>query len=69
MDSKKEIPVMSVNSRELEKMLGCGRRSARKVGEAAGAKVSIGGRVLWNVAKIRAYLDETAGGGEHEARL
>ena len=60
MEEKRELPALTVNSRELEKMLGCGRRAARKIGEAAGARVQSGQRVLWSVAKIREYLDRVA---------
>lgn len=47
-----------LDSQELQIMLCCGRVSAVKIGEAAGARVQIGRRVLWNVSKIQKYLDE-----------
>lgn len=47
---------LAVDSFELQSMLGCGRGAAREIGEAAGARVQIGRRVLWNVDKVREYL-------------
>ena len=35
-----------------------GIKTATEIGTAAGAKIYVGRRVLWNVAKIRKYLDE-----------
>ena len=60
MEEKRELPVVSVNSKELQEMLGCGRMVARRIGEAAGAKVQVGQRVLWNVEKVREYLARVA---------
>ena len=48
------------NSEQLPEKLGCGICTARKIGEAAGAKIVIGKRVLWNASKIQAYLDNLA---------
>jgi len=31
--------------------------TAVKIGEAAGAKIQIGKRVLWNIGKVKKYLD------------
>ena len=45
------------NTKELQGMTGCGRDKATEIGTAAGAKVQIGRRVLWNVSKVREYLD------------
>ncbi len=50
--------MLAVNSVELQKIIGAGRRTAVEIGTAAGAKIYVGRRVLWNVAKIRKYLDE-----------
>ena len=33
-------------------ILGSGRRTAVEIGIAAGAKVTVGRRVLWNVSKL-----------------
>lgn len=47
----------TVDTPELQQMLGCGRKSAVDIGIAAGARIQIGRRVLWNVSKIEKYLD------------
>lgn len=48
----------AVNAIELQSMLGCGRATAVKIAEAAGARIKIGRRVLYNVGKVQAYLDQ-----------
>lgn len=47
----------TVDTYELQSMLGCGRKGAVDIGIAAEAKVQIGRRVFWNVGKIQKYLD------------
>ena len=37
-------------------MLSCGRATARKIGEQAGAKIVIGRRVLYSIEKVKNYL-------------
>ena len=56
---------VSVNADTLAKILDCGRPTAMKIGEAAGARIQIGKRVLYKVDKIERYLDELA---EKEAK-
>lgn len=41
---------------ELKQGLSCGRASAIKIGTAAGARLQIGRRVLWDAEKVRAYI-------------
>ncbi len=48
----------SVDTEGLKNMLCCGKTTAVKIGTAAGAKVVIGRRVLWNLSIIQKYLDE-----------
>lgn len=50
--------VIAVDTTELMNMLNAGRKSATDIGMAAGAKLQIGRRVLWNVKKVQQYLDE-----------
>lgn len=50
--------VIAVDTPELMNMLNAGRKSATDIGTAAGAKLQIGRRVLWNVKKVQQYLDE-----------
>jgi hypothetical protein len=45
---------------KLKANCGCGRATAIKIGEAAGAKVKIGKRCLWSASKVQAYLDSIA---------
>lgn len=47
----------SVDTKELQEMLSCGRVTALQIGNNAGARIQIGKRVLWNVRKINDYLD------------
>ena len=47
----------AVDTKELEKMIGAGYRTAIQIGTEAGARIKIGRRVLWNVKKVQEYLD------------
>ena len=47
---------IAIDTPALMQTLSCGRATATQIGEAAGAKITIGRRVLWNTAKIREYL-------------
>lgn len=51
---------LTVTTDELAGILSCGRSTAVKVGEAAGAKIVIGRRILWNTEKVRVYLDKVS---------
>lgn len=53
---------VSVNAETLAKILDCGRPTAIKIGEAAGARIQIGKRVLYKVDRIERYLDGLADG-------
>ena len=48
---------LAVDTKELQEMLGCGRFTAYEIGTQAGARMRLGKRVLWNVNKVKAYLD------------
>ena len=48
---------MAVDIKMLCEMLSCGKDTAKKIGELAGARIKIGRRVLYSVSKIRKYLD------------
>lgn len=48
---------LTVTTEELQGLLGCGRKSAVDIGELAEAKIQLGRRVLWNVEKIKIYLN------------
>lgn len=49
---------LCVDSIGLQDLLHCGRKTATEIGEAAGARIVFGRRVLWNVEKIKKYLNE-----------
>lgn len=51
---------ITVTTEMLQNYLSCGRPTAVKVGEQANAKIVVGKRVFWNVAKIQKYLDSIA---------
>ena len=60
--TKKTIPKpnqqkITVTTEELQSMLSCGRKSAVDIGELAEARVQIGKRVLWNVEKVKIYIN------------
>lgn len=58
--TKKNTPStnnLTVSTEGLQSLLNSGRNTAVEIGMAAGAKVVIGHRVLWNVSKIQKYLD------------
>lgn len=51
---------LAINTNTLMKVLNCGRYTAIKIGDNAGARISIGKRVLWNIKRIQRYLDDIA---------
>lgn len=51
-----ENPI-AVDIDTLSAMLSCGHATARKIGAEAGAEIRINRRVLFNVKKIKEYID------------
>ena len=49
---------LTVDTNGLQRLTNAGRQAATEIGTAAGAKICVGRRVLWNVPKIKKYLDE-----------
>jgi hypothetical protein len=49
---------VTITTKELQAMLSSGRRTAVNIGTAAEAEVRIGKRLLWNVDKIKKYVNE-----------
>lgn len=47
----------TVDTIGLQEMLSSGRKTAVEIGTAAGARIQVGRRVLWNVKKVQQYLD------------
>lgn len=58
VDVKGDMMLLTVDTEGLRKILSCGRETAVRIGTEASARVKVNGRVLWNVGKIREYLDE-----------
>ena len=59
MDNKeKEVEQRLIDSKQLREMLNCGRSTAEKIANDAGARVKICKRVLWNVKKIDEHLEK-----------
>ncbi len=50
-----------VDTTELMQYSGLGRNRAIEFGDAAGARVQVGRRVLWDRTKIDKYIDEATG--------
>ncbi|MCJ7833852.1 hypothetical protein MUB23_00400 [Cuneatibacter sp. NSJ-177] len=60
---KQKIPLSSmvaVSANTLAGILDCGRATAVKIGTDANARFQVGKRVLYNVEKVRHYLDTLA---------
>ena len=51
---------LTVDTAGLQSLLSAGYPTAVEIGTAAGARITVGRRVLWNVSKIQKYLDEIA---------
>lgn len=49
---------LTVDTPRLMEMLEVGRATAVQIGTEAEARIQIGRRVLWNIKKIKKYLDE-----------
>lgn len=73
MNKKSEMVVscnsLTVDTTGLQKLLNAGIKTATEIGVAAGAKIYVGRRVLWNVSKIKTYLDEISTGGKDSERI
>lgn len=48
---------ITITTPDLMELLHSGYPTAVRIGEAAQAKVKIGKRTLWNVAKVRAFIE------------
>lgn len=54
---RKSDQQITVDVEKLAGMLSCGRATARKIGEQAGARITIGRRVLYSVDTVKKYLE------------
>lgn len=57
IDQTRSINPITYDMKSLRLALGCGRYTAEKIATAAGARIQIGKRVLYDAGKIRKYLD------------
>lgn len=53
---------LAVDAAGLAAMLGCGRQTAIKIGTAAGARMTVGRRVLFYLPAVNGYLKDATGG-------
>ena len=56
--AEKNFEPITVDIYALTYMLGVGRNTALKVADEAGASLHIGSRKLYNVEKIKAYINK-----------
>lgn len=54
---RKSDQQITVDVEKLAGMLSCGRATARKIGEQAGARITIGRRILYSVDAVKKYLE------------
>ena len=59
-DDQQDIEKLTITTDRLQAMLGCGRKSAVQIGDLAGARIQLGKRVLWNVSKVRDYVNRVS---------
>lgn len=57
---RKSEKVLTVDAETLAGMLNCGRATAAKIGNDAGARIQIGRRVLYKVSRVERYLETLA---------
>lgn len=60
---RNEIPsnALLVDKNRLQNILSCGYVTAAKIAADAGAELKIGRRTLYNVEKIKAYINKLGG--------
>ena len=68
MSIDKTVYPITVDVRGVMQMLGVGRNKAMEIGKDAGAVIHLSSRrTLYNVEKVKAYMDNLAEGGKkHE---
>lgn len=57
---------LTVDTAGLMQLMHAGIKTATEIGVAAGAKIYVGRRVLWNVSKIKKYLDDISEGEDND---
>lgn len=56
-ENNASINDICVDTPGLQKLTHSGRKTAIEIGIAAEAKIVVGRRILWNISKVRNYLD------------
>ena len=56
----RNIDKICVTTDGLQDLLDCGRATAIEIGGQAGARIEVGKRLLWNVSKVKSYIDSLA---------
>ena len=56
----RNIDKICVTTEGLQDLLDCGRATAVEIGGQAGARIEVGKRLLWNVSKVKSYIDSLA---------
>ena len=51
---------LTIDTQGLMELVQSGRATAVSIGQAAGAQIRVGRRVLWSVPKVRKYLESIA---------
>ena len=59
-DDQQGFEKLTITTDRLQAMLGCGRKSAVQIGDLAGARIQLGKRVLWNVNKVKDYVNRVS---------
>ena len=59
-NDNRNVDKIAVDINRLQDMLCVGKRSADRIGEEAGAVIKIGRRKLYNVEKIKTYINNHA---------
>lgn len=62
----RNIDKICVTTEGLQDLLDCGRATAVEIGRQAGARIEVGKRLLWNVSKVKSYIDRLAEGQNKE---
>lgn len=57
-----------VDLKGLMAMLSCGRIAAERIANDSAAIIRVGRRKLYNVEKIKAYLNSNAGGNQNDTK-
>lgn len=60
LEEARMLDKLTTDTHGLMIMLNTGRKTATEIGTAAGARIVIGRRVLWNIPKIRSFINSVS---------